>query len=265
MSTEILVKELPIVDFWRNKLSQNQTYHPDDKLALKAESANESSLENQVMRYLESSIEFPPFELSILPSPYNGDLARAKVFILLLNPGLSLADYHIAPDKEFVEESLSIINQEGFDSKFPFSCLNPNFYYWSGFQYWHSRLKPLILEIKTQKGLSTYKEALSFVAKNIATVQFVAYHSSQFGSEHEKISKQLSSNQKILQDSVKELIERARRKEIILLVGRAFQKWKKLAEVPESAKYQDSIFINKHRSFHLNDEQLKAIIKFLLK
>ena len=33
------------------------------------------------------------FHLSLLPVPYVGDLARADIFLLQLNPGFSLSDY----------------------------------------------------------------------------------------------------------------------------------------------------------------------------
>jgi len=268
MSNTTYAVKNPIVDFWRNNLSPDQKlyYHSADAEALKTDLAHTTSNDHDpILQYLENKKDLkneaqPAFDLSILPSPYNGDLAQAKIFILMLNPGLSLTDYYIAPNEKFKKESLAIINQDGMNQAFPFSCLNPEYYYWAGFQYWHSKLAPLIQKIYQENSFPSYEEALSFVAKNIATVQYVAYHSRHFGSRQDRLSENLKSNKTELQDYVQELVKRAKAKEIILLVGRSIQRWQALADKKE----EGYIYINKpSRGFHLSAEHVNRISEFL--
>jgi hypothetical protein len=260
MSNTTYAVKNPIMDFWKNKINPKQKlyYHSADEEALITKPVSDLSDDERVLHYLENKKDpknkaQPAFDLSILPSPYNGDLAQAKIFILMLNPGLSWTDYYIAPNETFKRESLAIINQEGMNQAFPFSCLNPEFYYWSGFQYWHSKLGPVIQRLHQEKKFPTYEEALSFVAKNIATVQYVAYHSRNFESRQARLSEKLQSNQDVLQDYVQELVKRAKAKEIILLSGCSVKRWQALKGYSANKNASGHIYTNKSsRGFHLS-------------
>jgi hypothetical protein len=251
----MVIDALSLIEFWKGKLDVDHTSHPADRDLLTSYCSTFKPDNDPVMSYIEES-NSAPFELTLLPHPYNGDLRRAKVFILMLNPGLSLTDYHIASEKKFIQESLNVINQEGFNPNFPFSCLNPEFYYWSGFQYWHAKLRPLILEIKKMRNSLSYKDALSFISQNTAVVQYVAYHSRGFGSKQSKLGSQLKSTE-MMQDFVHTLVERANRHEIVLLVGRASQRWKSLQGL-SSAK-DLPILVNNDRAFLLKNKHYDAV------
>jgi len=238
-----------LISFWRGSINSTSTCHPEDLSTLLSSKPGLCTNDDLVMSYLNETTQ-TPFELSLLPIPYNGDLKSAKIFILMLNPGLSLSDYHIADHPEFITDSINVINQTYLDNGFPFSCLNPKYYYWSGFQYWHTKLQPLIKEIQTIKHFKSYRDALSLVAQNIATVQFVAYHSRKFGSPQEQVISQLTSPKKA-QSYVRYLIDLACKEEILLLVGRAAQRWQGITEIQK--ELPPNIFINRHRGFHLNN------------
>lgn len=70
----------------------------------------------------------PRFHLGLLPVPYLGDITRASIFLLMLNPGFSPGDY-------FAEYSVSdcraalirSLRQEFLPDEHPFFFLDPKF------------------------------------------------------------------------------------------------------------------------------------------
>ena len=100
--------------------------------------------------YIESDIfgakNDQSFHLGLLPIPYLGNLEMASVYILMLNPGLSPGDYHAEQNsEEYVEECKNNLHQDNKDSTFPFLFLNPKYAWHPGFEYWHKKLRDIIL------------------------------------------------------------------------------------------------------------------------
>src|SRR5215470_16746870 len=90
-----------LVEFWRKcPLDKPPFVHPDDRPALLRYSKSRPDLPTyrRFHTFVKSS-QFGNFSdrrlhFSLVPVPYTGDLAGAEIFILQLNPGLTLIDYY---------------------------------------------------------------------------------------------------------------------------------------------------------------------------
>ncbi|HAU29438.1 MAG TPA: hypothetical protein DCW68_04920 [Rhodospirillaceae bacterium] len=129
---------------------------------------------------------------SLLPVPYIGNLANAKIFILMGNPGFSAHDMlerEPAPLFEaFRQDVIKNLHQE-FTPKddFPFFYLNPTHSWHNGFIYWESRFREIAKQLQKDGGLTSCRDALSFMAKHIAVLQLVPYHSAKFPNRAAKL------------------------------------------------------------------------------
>jgi hypothetical protein len=107
------------------------------------------------------------WKTELLPVPYLGNLKRAKIILLCLNPGYNRnLDKKAHEDKYYYQENLKSLN---FESHTPFYCLDPRFDYSGGYRWWVRLLKPLIREF----GLKTLSEKLM-------CLQYLGYHSKTF-------------------------------------------------------------------------------------
>ena len=105
------------------------------------------------------------FDLSLYPEPFFGP-EDAPVVLLTLNPGWHPHDAQIHAQPMFANLALRSLSHSL--QPYPFLHLQPNAE-WPGAKWWRQRARELI-------------EAISFdtVAKQIACVQFVPYHSPEF-------------------------------------------------------------------------------------
>src|SRR5690348_12319655 len=82
-----------LIDFWRRCQLDNPPYwHPDDRPFLEGHGYYKA---RDFQSFLESYRcgEKPGLQLSLLPVPFSGNLKRATILVLLLNPGFNFADY----------------------------------------------------------------------------------------------------------------------------------------------------------------------------
>lgn len=119
--------------------------------------------------------------LGLLPHPYCGDLRRASIYILLLNPGLSPMDYfaeYAVPG--FREVLMANLRQElDRDHHCPFLFLDPQFAWHSGFDWWHGKLAGVIAELQRSWRVS-YAAARRRLGHEIASIELFPYHSANF-------------------------------------------------------------------------------------
>ena len=102
-----------LVQFWREcDLAQPPYIHKQDKPFIEAaQSIGVTNLSDH-----RAYIAHPTFgdendsslHLSILPVPYQGNLSKADIFIVLLNPGLGVSDYQTGEDELHAEHIRSI-------------------------------------------------------------------------------------------------------------------------------------------------------------
>lgn len=105
------------------------------------------------------------FDLSLYPEPYFG-AQNAPIVLLTLNPGWSPQDAQTHARSDFGDLARAGLSHEL--QPFPFLHLQPHAQ-WPGAVWWRQRTRELV-------------EATSFdlVAKQLACVQFIPYHSKEF-------------------------------------------------------------------------------------
>jgi hypothetical protein len=118
------------------------------------------------------------FDLSLYPEPFFGS-QHASVVLLTLNPGWHAEDSQTHSQPMFVD--LAVRSLTHALHPYPFLHLQPNAQ-WPGARWWRQRARELI-------------EATTFdaVAKQIACVQFVPYHSPEFARSSPSLPSQAYS------------------------------------------------------------------------
>ena len=161
------------------------------------------------------------FHLGLLPMPFLGNLRRACVFLVSLNPGLGPHDYfgehHVT---EYSEALLKNLRQDR-DARFPF--LDPAHAWHGGSAYWAPRLRGITEGV--QKGLKiSPRESRELCAEHIAVLELVPYHSGNFKLARRGIDALESTN--LVRNFVfGELLPRHRSKDCKLIVLRSRDLW----------------------------------------
>jgi len=159
--------------------------------------------------------------LGISPHPYAGNLERAKIFILSLNPGLHPGEYILDIDPKFIEIHNKNLRQEEMD--YPFYFLNPYLSIHPGYTYWFKKFRDLINEIKDHIGIK-WVEAQKRLSRLVATLELVPYHSQTYGLT-DSILRELKSV-KVMKDFVNTiLVPKAEKKEILIIITRKIGYW----------------------------------------
>jgi hypothetical protein len=116
----------------------------------------------------------PELHVGLLPMPFVGDLATAKVFLLMLNPGLAPSDYfgeYTVPS--YQKDLLRNLRQERVPS---FLFLEPQYSWHGGYLYWQGKLRQLIDELAACRSIP-FGAARHFLQKRLATIELIPYHS----------------------------------------------------------------------------------------
>ena len=129
------------------------------------------------------------FELSLLPIPFVGNLRESEAVILMLNPGLDAEDVAWEQEPAFHTAVEHNLLQYFPENAFPFFYLDPQFSRHPGAGYWAESRK--IRGTRDQQKLRSVIHALAqrddvcvaaaraHVARKVAVVQLVPYHSAQ--------------------------------------------------------------------------------------
>ena len=123
--------------------------------------------------------------LDLLPIPFVGNLKTASVFLLMLNPGFGPHDYfgeYAVP--EYRSALLDNLRQTRGNS---FVFLDPRFSWHGGFDYWHTKLRNVIVAFAQNSGIS-YGRARQFFQSSIAALELAPYHSVNFSVPGEVLS-----------------------------------------------------------------------------
>ncbi|MBS0178607.1 MAG: hypothetical protein JSR20_07570 [Nitrospira sp.] len=115
--------------------------------------------------------------LGLLPQPYIGNLEKARLILLGLNPGCNSGEYYYDRNENFRNALVGNIRLEWEQGGFPFIFLNPEFAWHSGFAYWTKHLKGLIETVQRMNRLFTYTDTLKYVSQRIACIELIPYHS----------------------------------------------------------------------------------------
>jgi hypothetical protein len=118
--------------------------------------------------------------LGVLPQPYWGDLRRASIFVLLLNPGLGPSNYYgeyLAPP--YREAVIATLRQNLSERMYPFVPLDPQFGWHGGFTWWNGKFARVIAALAEAWEVS-FAAARQRLATELAVIQLVPYHSPNF-------------------------------------------------------------------------------------
>jgi hypothetical protein len=128
--------------------------------------------------YIKGEIGAPSddkeLHLGLLPIPYIGNLEKASVFVLMLNPSFGHDDYYGEYKvREFRDALIDNLHQTS-DCSFMF--FQPRFSWHGGYRYWHGKFGKLIdaHARATKKG---YGEARKNFERYLAVIQLVPYRS----------------------------------------------------------------------------------------
>jgi len=220
------------IAFWqRCSLDERLLCHPDDKLMLQSKPTLADT----------GGITFPEFikscrfrkkesklHLSLTPVPYVGNIRKADIFILGLNPGVHPADYWAETldephSRRFRERRAGALRQNFDRIEFPFLSLDPEFSWHSGFFYWEKKLREVIFLIAERWCECSYLDALRSVANRLAVIELVPYHSEQFGA-HSFINK-LPSIQTAKRFVHQAILPDARHGRKVIIVTRQARNW----------------------------------------
>jgi hypothetical protein len=178
-----------LFDFWRRcPLSGDLYYHPDDWPCLMSRNGRYVDAQPRDFReFLESSrfgdFKDTRFHLSLLPVPFPGNLAHAEIIILLLNPGFDLGEYWAETySKPFRVRLEANLRQDFEGIRFPFLGLDPEFSWHSAFSWWERKFRDILTSIARHKFNGCYAHALRDLAKRVAAVELVPYHSQRFSA-----------------------------------------------------------------------------------
>jgi len=186
--------------------------------------------------YLETALELSNdhrLHLGLLPQPWLGDPTSATVFILLLNPGLNPGDYYAEYRVPALRTALINNLHNEPNRRFPLLFLDPEFSWHPGARYIRTRFHWLALDLARQRGTS-YREALSLVARRICCLQLLPYHSAVFRL-HRMLNRLESAA--LAKAFVREHL--LSRTDILILVTRQSAQWG-LPEQPNIITYQGS-------------------------
>lgn len=163
--------------------------------------------------------------LRLVPLPYMGDLTRARVVILMLNPGLSATDYYAEREvPSFKETVLANLHQDFSNTAYPFFALDPQFAWHSGNVYWQEKLGSIITTMARHWDCRPY-EARRRVSRRIAALELFPYHSTSSG---------ISARRRSRMHSVKLSMEYAHRlaaqatngaRKVLVVVTRQHDQW----------------------------------------
>lgn len=227
-----------IVKFWNRMLLKSPPFvHPDDRRALLQYSKSKPDLPTfDDFREFVASRRFGAFSdyrlhFSLIPVPYAGDLARADIFILQLNPGLNLIDYYAelcVP--KFRKRLESNLRQQFGKVEFPFLYLDPEFCWHSGFAWWEGKFREIARRLADEKFHGHYLDALRDLSQRLASLELVPYHSISF-AEHRAL-RHLASVRQARLFACGELANRAAPEDATVIIIRRLRDW----DVPNNKK-----------------------------
>jgi hypothetical protein len=233
-----------LIEFWKLcKLNEPPFSHPTDEKALWQKNRKYIETDSVNFNAFVKSLHFgendnPRLHLSLRPVPYLGNLAQAKIYILLLNPGLAYSDYWAETNSPIFCKRLKDNLRQSFDGiSFPFFKLDPQFCWCSGFMWWESKLHDVISLIAKEHYDNKYIDAMRDLSKKIACLELIPYHSSSFGSHG--LIKQLDSVKMVKEFVNRFLIPQAKKNKCTLIVTRQAEAW----GFPSGCKENDNIVV----------------------
>lgn len=122
----------------------------------------------------------PRLHLGLLPQPFFGNLRRASIYVLLLNPGMGAHDYYGEYEvAKYRRALLANLKQRFGPGSASFLFLDPQYSWHGGFTWWHGKLSGVI-ETLANTWSVPFGIARAHLARELASIELVPYHSSSF-------------------------------------------------------------------------------------
>jgi len=229
------------ISFWRRcDLNARPCAHPDDWPILRQYGGQYIDEKPKGFNEFVASSRFGNFQdnrlhLSLLPSPYCGDLRTADIVVLLLNPGLGLTDYYSETCMpQFRHQLQKMLAQDFTGMEFPFVFLDPKYCWHGGFHWWEQKLRDVTTIIARKKFHGRYLDALRSMSKRLASLELIPYHSSSFNA-HRLIKKlpSVRAAKQFVRRTLKEI-----RDEKTIIVTRQVKSWELPGDTPNLIIYE---------------------------
>ena len=237
------------------KLLNSKKYPPVDKVD---DDANEKTKKAAKEKY--------KLCLNVYPQHFVGDIDKAKIIILSLNPGYS-TEYYDAYKNRINKNGTKYeqIIKENLEMKRPyfhaFELANE-----SDLGYWGNKMKCWV-EDYDKKDNKKIIESLKMKTEDIALAEFFPYHSISYNGMYDKLGEGTSSNsnrkikdylptQKFLFKKIKKRID-DKNDELIIILTRSFAKWYEAIEGLRD--YKLCYEVNNTRNFSLKPAQIYKV------
>ncbi len=212
-----------LTEFWAKHIDFG--FHPEDAPRIESEFILRWTPEEALAHEWDygSPANRSKFHENLIPVPYAGNLNRAKVFILTLNPGYItecyLEDHYDNTYQAAMHDNLA-------QSVELLPGLNPRLVRSGGYRYWRKALKGAIDDAAELLG-TTPADGANMVARKIAVIELCPYHSvsSPGGWVFE-----LPSAKAAMTYVQENLVPRARVGKISIIVTRSVRSWDLQAE-----------------------------------
>lgn len=174
--------------------------------------------------------------LGLLPQPFIGDLRRASIYVLSLNPGLEPSDYYGEYEvPEYRNALLANLKQQFHQTARPFIFLDPRYSWHGGFRWWHGKLSQVMKTLADESG-APFASARATLATQLASIELLPYHSSKFLDADGGLSK-LKSVTLAMSFVRNFVLPRIERGEAIAVVLRKARLWE-LPRIPGVITYE---------------------------
>jgi hypothetical protein len=199
--------------------------------------------------------------LGLVPVPFAGDVEKATVIVLLLNPGLEPDDYfgeYKVPG--FRDKLICNLRQDFSRTAYPFVYLDPAIAWHSGYRWWHGKFQSVMASLAKEWKVN-YSDARRYFSQILACVELVPYHSVSYGLP-DRIREELTSAKIALEYVRNFLRPRADAGELLIVVTRQTSTWG-LIEAAHVVTYEGP----ETRAAHLNPGSRggKRVLEFVLR
>jgi hypothetical protein len=160
--------------------------------------------------------------VGLLPLPYIGHLASAKVLLMMTNPRLG-NDNYFAEQRitEYRDAVIRNLHQQNRPDAYPFFALNPGFAWHSGYSYWTAVFRRVLDKLADVH--MTRRAALHHLAQGVAVLQLVPYYS--LSAPADKVIRKLASVRAIRDYVKSDVLERAKQGKVTVIVMRRRHDW----------------------------------------
>jgi hypothetical protein len=217
-----------LIKRWRScSLSRAPYIFPGDEILLKEKYSKHICVVRDFQKYVEHETfgtkKDKRLHLGLLPRPYSGSLAKARIFILLLNAGLQPLDYYAEGERSVRKMLLADIYQRR-KGNYPFPSLDPILSWLGSARYWRPRLAEHVQNLMQQDNSKEYYKALGALSRAICVVQLVPYHSRAFGLPRSVVNK-LQSTHAIKRLIHEVIVPEAEQAKALVIVARKAKQW----------------------------------------